>query len=157
ADGDVPTASVSDADARTSSERAALRSPQTNWRDAGARITSAIARGRAVAASWLASADRTAIERTLIAAPIEPWRATLVQFLLDPRRGDEIAGLLSVTDLYRLGSPDPVDVSWGSSASGIDGCWCLFVPARLPDDVWINRRLSYAAAISLDLQLRLTE
>lgn len=131
---------------------------RTSWVTDAAAVTAALARGRARLAALKSGAPSLAeFSEEMTRAGFSQSRQNQMRWALD--RGDrpDVDAIVSVSDLYRLGSADGLPVGWGQAGRLIDGCWCARAVDRGPVERFRGYSVAYAAVMVSDLPLRLAE
>ena len=138
-------------------DRVALRTP-TAWADTAAGVTAAIAQGRARLAVFKRELPPLEVfSDELTKAGVSQSRQNQLRWALERADGAAADVLVSMTDLYRLGSSANLPAGWGQTARVIDGCWCTRSLERAPVERFRGYTIGYVAVMSSDLPLRLAE
>lgn len=138
-------------------DRAALRA-QAAWVTDAAAATAGLARGRARLAALKAEASPlTAFSEEMTKAGLSQSRQNQLRWALDRGARADVDAMLSVSDLYHLGSDDDLPAGWGQAGRLIDGCWCARGLQRGPIERFRGYSVGYVAGMVSDLPLRLAE
>ena len=138
-------------------DRIVMRAP-LEWTTRSADAAAAIAKGRTRFATWRTGVqDGPAFSEELRRAGFSQARENQLRWLLDRKDDAALDGFMTITDFYRLGSPDELPAGWGQSARLFDGCWCVRGVDREPVDRFLGYSTGYVAAALSDLSLRLAE
>ena len=120
-----------------------------------ALVAAALERGR----QRVAAAVTNASELTALAgeAHVSEWRREALPWMAR-EEPDRVASIFTGGELFELGGDAPLPAAFGTSASGIDACWCLRVPRGRPwEDVAARPGMPRVAAQVPDVGLRLAE
>ena len=131
---------------------------RTSWVADAAAVTAALARGRARLTALKASTpSATAFSEEMTTAGFSQSRQNQMRWALD--RGDraDVDAMVSVSDIYNLGSTDGLPAGWAQAGRLIDGCWCVRGVDRGPVERFRGYSVAYVAVMVSDLPLRLAE
>jgi len=138
-------------------DRVALRAG-TAWVNDAALATAALARGRERLAAFKAGTlPLPVFSDELTAAGLSQSRQNQLRWALERSDRADVDAMLSLSDLYHLGSADDLAAGWGQSGRLIDGCWCARGPERGPVERFRGYSVAYVAVTVSDLPLRLAE
>jgi len=138
-------------------DRAALRAG-TAWVDDAAGVTAALAQGRArLAALRTGAPPLPAFSEEMTKAGLSQSRQNQLRWALERRDAADVDALLSMSDLYHLGSTRDLPAGWGQAGRQIDGCWCARGLGRGPIERFRGYTVAYVAVMVSDLPLRLAE
>jgi hypothetical protein len=84
-------------------------------------------------------------------------RQNQLRWALDRRDLADVDVMLSISDLYHLGSAEDLPAGWGQAGTLVDGCWCTRGLARGPIERFRGYSVAYVAVMVADLPLRLAE
>lgn len=125
----------------------------------GELVLQALDRGRARLATFLARTNRDQEPRdaALREAAMSQARINFLNWRLE--RGEAtVAESLSPTELFYLGSTDPLPSAVGLPAMPFDGCLCLRAPTRRPVEDFSGRAATGMMVVELtDLEIRLLQ
>jgi hypothetical protein len=128
----------------------AARQPPTD--DQLAMVAGGIKRGRERVAA-AAAADPSALMELAERAGMSEARRSVIPWMLR-EEPDRVLGLFGLAELYWAGGGATLPPPFGTSASEIDGCWCLQVPRPRPwEDVAGRPGMPLVAARVVDLGL----
>ena len=138
-------------------DRAALRAG-TAWVADAAGVTAALARGRARLATLTAAIPPpAAFSDEMTKAGLSQSRQNQLRWALERRDRADVESILSMSDLYHLGSTADLPAGWGQAGRQIDGCWCARGLERGPIERFRGYAVAYVAVMVSDLPLRLAE
>jgi hypothetical protein len=138
-------------------DRAALRA-RTAWVTDAAAVTAGLARGRArLAALKTGAPSLPAFTDEMTNAGLSQSRQNQLMWALQRSDRADVDAMLSLSDLYHLGSADDLAAGWGQSGRLIDGCWCVRGLERGPVERFRGYSVAYVAVMVADLPLRLAE
>ena len=138
-------------------DRAALRA-RTSWVTDAAAVTAGLARGRArLAALKTETPPLPVFSDEMTRAGLSQARQNQLRWAMDRNERTDVDAILSVSDLYHLGSSEDLPAGWGQSGRLIDGCWCVRGLGRGPVERFRGYSVAYVAVMVSDLPLRLAE
>jgi hypothetical protein len=138
-------------------DRAALRA-RTAWAADAVEVTVGLSRGRArLAALKTEALPLLAFSVELTKAGLGQARQNQLRWALDRRDLADVDVMLSISDLYHLGSAEDLPAGWGQAGTLVDGCWCTRGLARGPIERFRGYSVAYVAVMVADLPLRLAE
>ena len=138
-------------------DRAALRAPAA-WVADAAAVTAGLTRGRArLAALKTGAPPWPAFSDEMTKAGLSQSRQNQLRWVLERNDRADADAILSMSDLYHLGSAEDLPAGWGQSGRVIDGCWCARGLDRGPVERFRGYTVAYVAVMVSDLPLRLAE
>jgi hypothetical protein len=90
-------------------------------------------------------------------AGVSQLRQNQLRWALDRSDRADVDAILSMSDLYHLGSAEDLPAGWGQAGRAIDGCWCVRGLERGPIERFRGYTVAYVAVMVSDLPLRLAE
>ena len=138
-------------------DRAALRAG-TAWVTDAALVTAALARGRERLAALKAGTPSLPVfSDEMTRAGLSQSRQNQLRWALERRDLADVNAIVSMSDLYHLGSSQDLPAGWGQAGRQIDGCWCTRGLERGPIERFRGYTVAYVAVMVSDLPLRLAE
>ena len=138
-------------------DRAALRAG-TAWVKDAAAVNVALARGRErLAALRIDAPTLPVFSDEMTRAGLSQSRQNQLRWALERRDRADVDAMLSMSDLYHLGSSEDLPAGWGQAGRMIDGCWCVRGLERGPVERFRGYSVAYVAVMVSDLPLRLAE